>query len=222
MVWTYDATAVGTNAGTVRLYRDGVLDKAEIQGAVPNVSASFNILIGGQHGGAIIAAGGFDAAGVVGKVRVHDGVLSGAQVLNNYNFESGFFTNGTPAAFLTTAPYHRLSFNQPPTNNAIGLTVPDTGSAAGAAAGASNNFLSQVTVAYVLAGGAVVDSGANTITIAEDLNTDYTGGGLGADCQGHDHQMGRHYWGYGDGCDVGGWTNQNNFNSFYAHAFYVR
>lgn len=50
----------------------------------------------------------------------------------------------------------------------------------------------------------------------------YTGGGLGADCQGHDHQMGRHYWGYGDGCDAAGWSNQSNFNSFFGHAFFVR
>jgi subtilisin-like proprotein convertase family protein len=50
----------------------------------------------------------------------------------------------------------------------------------------------------------------------------YTGGGLGADCQGRAHQMGRHYWGYGDGCDPGGWSNGSNLNSFFGHAFFVR
>jgi hypothetical protein len=121
------------------------LDKAEIQGAVPNVNAAYNILIGGQHGGAIIAAGGFDAAGVVGKVRVHDGVLSGAQVLNNYSFDTASFTHGTPAALLTTAPYHRLSFNQPPTNNAIGLTTPPVGTVLNAVAGAGKVSMDEVT-----------------------------------------------------------------------------
>ena len=53
--------------------------------------------------------------------------------------------------------------------------------------------------------------------------TDYTGGGLGVSCyNNHTHQMGRHYWGYGDGCDATGWNAQNNFNSFYGHAFFVR
>jgi len=53
--------------------------------------------------------------------------------------------------------------------------------------------------------------------------SDYTGGGLGAACyNGHGHQMGRHYWGYGDGCDPSGWSQQNNFNAFFGHAFFVR
>ncbi len=56
-----------------------------------------------------------------------------------------------------------------------------------------------------------------------DNNTGgYTGGGLGADCQGRGHQMGRHYWGYGDGCNAAGWSGQSNLNSFYGHAFFVR
>ena len=53
-------------------------------------------------------------------------------------------------------------------------------------------------------------------------NSNYTGGGLGANCQGRGHQMGRHYWGYGDGCNSSGWSNQSNLNSFHGHAFYVR
>ncbi|MEY3014899.1 MAG: hypothetical protein RIT45_3634, partial [Pseudomonadota bacterium] len=56
-----------------------------------------------------------------------------------------------------------------------------------------------------------------------DNNTNnYTGGGLGANCQGRSHQMGRHYWGYGDGCTSSGWSNQNDFDSFNAHSFWVR
>ena len=51
---------------------------------------------------------------------------------------------------------------------------------------------------------------------------DYTGGGLGADCQGKGMQMGRHYWGYGSGCDGAGWSGESNLNSFHGHAFFVR
>jgi hypothetical protein len=49
----------------------------------------------------------------------------------------------------------------------------------------------------------------------------YTGGGLGAMCQGRGHQMGRHYWGYGDACDSSNWTG-GSYDSFNAHAFFVR
>ncbi len=56
-----------------------------------------------------------------------------------------------------------------------------------------------------------------------DNNTEnYTGGGLGAMCQGRAHQMGRHYWGYGDGCNPTGWSNQNDFDAFNPHSFWVR
>ncbi len=50
----------------------------------------------------------------------------------------------------------------------------------------------------------------------------YTGGGLGAMCQGRAHQMGRHYWGYGDGCNSTGWSNQSDLDAFNPHSFWVR
>lgn len=52
----------------------------------------------------------------------------------------------------------------------------------------------------------------------------YTGGGLGAYCYGRAHQMGRHYWGWGDGCNSAGWNSGNiiNAQTFHGHAFYVR
>ena len=54
-----------------------------------------------------------------------------------------------------------------------------------------------------------------------NTTSDYTGGGLGANCQGRGHQMGRHYWGYGDGCNSSEWTG-GSYDSFNAHAFFVR
>jgi len=125
LAWTYDG------AGNLSLYRDGVLDRTAIQTAVLNVNPNYNIALGVQHNGANWA--GY-AAGVLAKVRIHDGVLDATQVANNYTFEAPNFTNGTPAALLASAPLHRYSFNQPATNNAIDLTVPDTGTALGAPA----------------------------------------------------------------------------------------
>ena len=55
----------------------------------------------------------------------------------------------------------------------------------------------------------------------DNQSTDYTGGGLGAMCQGRGHQMGRHYWGYGDACNSSNWTG-GSYDSFEAHAFFVR
>ena len=130
LVWTYDGTAVTGGVGTIRLYRDGVLDKAAIQTTAIAVNSAFNILLGAQHAGTGIFG---VASGVLAKVRIHDGVLSASQVANNYNFEVGNFTIPTASA-LATAPLHRYSFNQPATNNALGLTVPDTGTAAGSPA----------------------------------------------------------------------------------------
>ena len=50
---------------------------------------------------------------------------------------------------------------------------------------------------------------------------DYTGGGLGAVCASGAHQMGRHYWGYGDACNASQWST-GSLNSFFGHAFFVR
>jgi subtilisin-like proprotein convertase family protein len=52
--------------------------------------------------------------------------------------------------------------------------------------------------------------------------SEYAGGGLGARCQGRTHQMGRHYWGYGDGCNSYGWSNTKDVDTFQPHAFFVR
>ena len=98
LVWVYDNTAVGTNAGTVLEYRDGVLDKSAVRGIAPNVAGAYNILLGAQHAGAMTPAANLFAAGVLGKVRIHDGVLSLSQITNNYLYEVASFTNGTPAA----------------------------------------------------------------------------------------------------------------------------
>lgn len=119
LVWTYDG------AGNLNLYRDGVLDKAGFQATGVNVESTNNIVLGVQHAN----AGWFGFAnGVLAKVRIHDGVLTPAQIQNNYSVEAPTFQSGPGSQDLSAPPNHRWSFNQPATNNATGLTVPDTGS----------------------------------------------------------------------------------------------
>ncbi|HOX02119.1 MAG TPA: autotransporter-associated beta strand repeat-containing protein [Candidatus Paceibacterota bacterium] len=124
LAWTYDG------AGTLKLYRDGVLDSIKNHTAALNVDGNYNILIGAQHNAAAFF-GLF--AGVIGKVRIHDGVLTDAQVAQNYALEASSFV--IPAdPVLASGPLHRYSFNLPATANALGMIVPDTGSAGNAPA----------------------------------------------------------------------------------------
>jgi autotransporter-associated beta strand protein/T5SS/PEP-CTERM-associated repeat protein len=122
LVWTYDG------AGIVKLYRDGVLDARCIQTAALDIAGEYNILIGAQHEGTSVNN---HAAGVVGKVRIHDGVLTDSQVAANYAAEAPAFTNSAPAQDLVTPPLHRYSFSLPASSDVTGATVPDTGSANG-------------------------------------------------------------------------------------------
>lgn len=124
LVWTYDGI------GTVRLYRDGVLDATCPQTAALDIAGEYNFLIGAQHSGT--AVNNF-AAGVVGKVRIHDGVLTDSQVAANFAAEAAAFTNAAPAQDLVTPPLHRYSFSLPASSDVTGATVTDTGSANGTA-----------------------------------------------------------------------------------------
>lgn len=127
LVWTYDG------AGNLMLYRDGVLDSTYYHAAALNVNAAYNIVLGVQHNNSQTAFAQY-AHGILAKARVHDGVLTPAQIANNYAVEVSSFNLGGPVQDLVSGPTHRYSFNQAPTNNAVGLTVPDTGSAPGASA----------------------------------------------------------------------------------------
>lgn len=127
LVWTYDG------AGTLSLYRDGVLDSTYFHTAALSVNAAYNIVLGVQHNNSQTAFAQY-AHGILAKARVHDGVLTPSQIANNYAYEVGAFNVGGAVQDLVSGPTHRYSFNQAPTNNAVGLTVPDTGSAPAAAA----------------------------------------------------------------------------------------
>ena len=140
LAWTYDG------AGTLVLYRDGVLDRTVTGITALNITST-NILICAEHSGTSYAIFGTE---LIGRVRIHDGVLAAGQVAANYAYEAPAFTNGTGAAMLTSAPLHRYSFTTPPTNNCINLNVTDTGRANGTAKQADAMVKSGTNVAAAM------------------------------------------------------------------------
>jgi hypothetical protein len=86
LAWTYDGT-------TTRVYVDGALTNTEVLApGVINTHADTPINIGSQNeADAVTPTGGLRASMTVGRVRVHDGVLTDAQILANYNEERAAF-----------------------------------------------------------------------------------------------------------------------------------
>jgi MYXO-CTERM domain-containing protein len=127
IVYTYD----GANKS---VYVDGNLANAEAD-ATLNTHASHEILLGAQHAAASVpGAPNVDGAnrlgGIIGRVRVHDGVLTAADVLNNFNEEKSVFQLPVlPKSPLAAAPVHRWSFNE-----ASGTIFANTGTLGGGVA----------------------------------------------------------------------------------------
>jgi len=149
LVYTCD----GTNQ---TLYSDGVL--ANSQPVTFGTATNQGIALGAQWGTvAATTPGTTPALGTLGiaRVRVHDGALTAAQVLNNFNFEKATFVPAVAPAFLTTGPVHRYSFNQPATNDATGIAILDSvGGANGIIQGSySNNQAALSGTRLVLPGG---------------------------------------------------------------------
>ncbi|HEX5176041.1 MAG TPA: LamG-like jellyroll fold domain-containing protein [Chthoniobacteraceae bacterium] len=119
MTYTYDGT-------TERVYSDGVLRNSEAKTLTP--FADNEIVLGTQneaqnlpHTGRSDLGGnnGFNNAGtdltfsgVLGRIRIHSGVLTDQQVADAYNTEKAIFqpAGGPPTAALTLGPTHRYSF----------------------------------------------------------------------------------------------------------------
>ncbi len=141
LVYTFDGT-------TTRVYSDGVLANAEIVGGGRiNTHPDTPINIGAQmEGDAVTVTGGLRFSGNIARVRVHDDVLTPAQVKNNYDFEKAAFINPEPpppiaAERLTKSPIHRYSFSEPAAANAAGLEFRDSiGTAHGRVLGEGTAF----------------------------------------------------------------------------------
>lgn len=141
LVFTYDGS-------TQKIYADGAFQNGEYLGAgAINTYPDTYLLIGAQSdsSGAGIQPD-LRFTGSIARVRVHNEVLTAAQVLNNYNFEKSAFVDPTteiPAvqpARLTTAPIHRYTFNNA-AGDASGAPIEDTiGDADGVVQGAGANF----------------------------------------------------------------------------------
>src|SRR5688572_25529267 len=135
LVYTYDGT-------TARVYADGVLQNSEVLGpSTINTHANTPICLATQlEADGVTPTATLRGSMTIARVRVHDGVLSDAQIANNYDAERAAFAEPAPVP-LVAAPAHRYSFNEPATNDAGGLTFTDSiGSAHGIVRGSGARF----------------------------------------------------------------------------------
>ncbi|MDQ6630904.1 MAG: hypothetical protein M3Y82_04000, partial [Verrucomicrobiota bacterium] len=120
LVYTFDGA-------TESVYVDGALANSKAVGI--NVATNAGIMLGAQwtSTGTAISTTPALATLTLARVRIHDGALTPAQILNNFNFEQALFIPAPVApSFLTAQPVHRYSFNEPATNDASGLLFRDS------------------------------------------------------------------------------------------------
>jgi hypothetical protein len=134
LVYTYDGT-------TTRVYSDGALMNQEVVALNTHANTSIQLAAQLDANGTTVTAG-LRGSLSLGRVRIHDGVLSDAQVLANYNTERAAFVDPVTApAILASPPVHRWSFNEAATANATDLTFADSvGGADGTVRGAGAQF----------------------------------------------------------------------------------
>lgn len=147
LVYTYDGT-------TTRVYSDGVQANSEVLGAgVINTHANTSIQLAAQlEADGVTVTGTLRGSLLLAKVRIHDDVLTPAQVANNYNVERPLFTG---PARLVTSPSNQTAVE--------GTAVTFTAQAAG-----------DPPISYVwLRGGAAIPGAtSNSYTINEVLLSD--------------------------------------------------
>lgn len=137
LVWVSTGPGNGGSlvADSTLLYVDGIADNSETYGTSLNTHPG-PMLIGSQfEGDGTTPTGGLRGSMHIGKVRIHSGALTDAQVLNNYNFEKASFP-ATTATAMASGPIHRWSFNE-----AAGTKVTDsTGNYHGVVRGAGTTW----------------------------------------------------------------------------------
>ena len=126
LVYTYDGT-------TSRVYVDGKFANSETLGAGRiNTHAGTSICLATQlEADGVTPTGGLRGSLTLARVRIHEEVLSPAQILNNYTFEKGAFVDPAPAGTiaperLSVAPVNRYSFNDAPTSDASNSPITDS------------------------------------------------------------------------------------------------
>lgn len=119
LVYTYDGA-------TNRVYTDGALSNFEppINGDI-NTAPDTSINLAAQLEADGTTPSIFGSL-TLARVRIHDGTLSDAQILNNYNFEKNSFTNSLVAETLVAPPANRYSFSEPATDEAVDLPFVDS------------------------------------------------------------------------------------------------
>jgi hypothetical protein len=102
LVYTFDGT-------TQRVYSDGVEKNSEPISL--NTYPIPPVVIGAQMANDTAVEPGIRGTMTIARVRIHSEALTGAQVLNNYNFEKNNFVDlGSPLPF---GPAYRYTFNSP-------------------------------------------------------------------------------------------------------------
>lgn len=141
LVYTFDGT-------TSRVYSDGKLANAELvrEGIIAtHPDTSINIAAQLEADG-IAVTGALRFTGSIARVRIHDGVLTDAQIASNYALEKSAFVDPQPPppiepARLTKGPVSRYSFSEPASANATGLAFKDSvGTAHGTVLGEGASF----------------------------------------------------------------------------------
>ena len=134
LVYTFDGT-------TSRVYADGALRNSEVTGAgVINPLATRPIILGAQNLATTGVNVNLASSLAIGRLRIHDGVLSPTAVTNNFNAERLSYSLGTGRPLLRR-PKHRYRFNNP-AGSATGATITDSeGGAHGIVRGANATFL---------------------------------------------------------------------------------
>ncbi|MEX2212570.1 MAG: LamG-like jellyroll fold domain-containing protein [Phycisphaeraceae bacterium] len=131
LVYTYDGTAG-------RVYADGVLKNSDNFTLLTH--AGFPILIGTQTAPSGVATE-VGSSLSIGQVRVHDGALSAAQIVANFNEEAGAYGLAQRFADFSPIAAHRYSFNGD-ANDSIGganLTLVNGASVVGGQLVLANN-----------------------------------------------------------------------------------
>ena len=124
LVYTFS----GTNDHTTRLYADGSLTNSEALAPGAINTALSGIAIGTQfNGDGTINGDPIRGSLLIARLRIHDGVLTPAQIQHNYEMERAAMIDPVPPApeALTGPPTHRYSFNVAATNDAQGIVIPD-------------------------------------------------------------------------------------------------